>query len=382
MSEVGPREARPLHPLLEITRARLLEFWRQPEALFWVFAFPVIMAVVLGLAFRSKPPAELPVGVLGDGPAAARLVKVLDASPVLTARTMTSAEAARALRMAKVELLVTPHGDARAAPAATPNTGAASGDAAGSATIAAIPPVTFRFDPARAEARTAKLAATDAVERAAGRRDPVPVDEQPVHERGQRYVDFLIPGLVGLNLMSGALWGFSFALVQMRMGKLLRRFAATPMRRPDFLVGLMFSRLIFFAVQVAFLLLFGWLAFGVEVHGSFLAIAVIGIVGTFAFTGIALVAASRVKTLEGVSGISNLIMIPMWLLSGTFFSYERFPAVLQPVIRALPLTAFNDALRMVVNDGAPLPATWSQLLILAAWAVVPFAAALKLFRWQ
>ena len=332
-----------------------------------MFAFPVIMAVVLGLAFRSKPPAELPVGVLGEGPATAQLVKVLDASPVLTARMLTSAEAARALRMAKVELLVTPHADAAAA---------------GSTAAAAIPPVSFRFDPAREEARTARLAAQDALERAAGRRDPVPVDEQPVHERGQRYVDFLIPGLIGLNLMSGALWGFAFALVQMRMGKLLRRFAATPMKRPHFLVGLMFSRIIFLAIQVAFMLVFGWLAFHVEVHGSVLAIAVIGIVGTCAFTGIALVAASRAKTIEGVSGITNMIMIPMWLLSGTFFSYERFPAMLQPVIRALPLTAFNDALRMVVNDGASLPATWSQLLILAAWAVIPFAAALKLFRWQ
>jgi len=113
-----------------------------------------------------------------------------------------------------------------------------------------------------------------------------------------------------------------------------------------------------------------------------LAIAVIGTVGTFAFTGIAMLAASRAKTLEGVSGITNLIMIPMWLLSGTFFSYERFPAMLQPVIRALPLTAFNDALRLVINDGAALPATWSQLLILALWALLPFAAALKLFRWQ
>ena len=358
---------RPPHPLLEITRARLLEFWRQPEALFWVFAFPVIMAVVLGLAFRSKPPAELPVAVLGEGPAAGRLVAVLDASPVLTAKRLGTAEAARALRTAKVELLVTPH-----------EAGAAAAGGGPPATSA----VTFRFDPQRAEARTARLAAADALERAAGRRDPVPVTEEQVHERGQRYVDFLIPGLIGLNLMSSALWGFSFALVQMRAGKLLRRFAATPMRRADFLVGLMCSRLIFLALQVAFLLVFGWLAFGVEVHGSLLAIAVIGTVGTFAFTGIAMLAASRAKTLEGVSGITNLIMIPMWLLSGTFFSYERFPDVLQPVIRALPLTAFNDALRLVVNDGAGLPATWEQLLVLAFWAVLPFAAALKLFRWQ
>ena len=356
------------HPLLEITRARLLEFWRQPEALFWVFGFPVIMAVVLGLAFRNKPPEELPVAVLGEGSAADGLVAVLDASPVLTAKRMPEADAARALRTAKVELLVTPRNDG----AAEAGTGAA----------AAVPAVTFRFDPQRAEARTARLAAADALERAAGRTDPVPVGEEEVHERGQRYVDFLIPGLIGLNLMSSALWGFSFALVQMRAGKLLRRFAATPMRRADFLIGLMCSRLIFLAVQVAFLLVFGWLAFHVEVHGSLLAIAVIGAIGTCAFTGIAMLAASRAKTLEGVSGITNLIMIPMWLLSGTFFSYERFPAVLQPIIKVLPLTAFNDALRLVVNDGASLPSTWMQLLILALWAVLPFAAALKLFRWQ
>jgi ABC-type polysaccharide/polyol phosphate export permease len=354
---------RPPHPLLEITRARLLEFWRQPEALFWVFAFPVIMAVVLGLAFRSKPPSEVPVGVLGEGPAADRLVAVLDASPSLTARRLTAETAAKALRTAKVELIVNPQAGAAVA---------GSG----------VPPVSFRFDPAREESRTARLAAQDAIERAAGRTDPVGVAEEEVHERGQRYVDFLIPGLIGLNLMSSALWGFSFALVQMRTGKLLRRFAATPMRRGDFLIGLMCSRLIFLALQVAFLLVFGWLAFGVEVHGSVLAIAAIGIVGTCAFTGIALLAASRAKTLEGVSGITNLIMIPMWLLSGTFFSYERFPDMLQSVIRVLPLTAFNDALRMVVNDGSALTATWPQLAVLAFWALVPFAVALKLFKWQ
>jgi ABC-type polysaccharide/polyol phosphate export permease len=352
----------PSHPLWEITRARLLEFLRQPEALFWVFAFPVIMAVVLGLAFRSKPPSELPVGVVGAGPAAERLVAVLDASPVLTARLMPPETSARSLRMAKVELVVLPQADGAGA--------------------SGVPPVVFRFDPAREQARTARLAAADALQTAAGRRDPLPVSEEQVRERGQRYVDFLIPGLIGLNLMSSALWGFSFALVQMRAGKLLRRFAATPMRRPDFLVGLMCSRLIFLALQVVFLLVFGWLAFGVEVHGSWLAIGAIGVVGTFAFTGIAMLAASRAKTLEGVSGITNLIMIPMWLLSGTFFSYERFPDVLQPVIRVLPLTAFNDALRLVINDGAGLVATWEQLAVLALWAVVPFAAALKLFRWQ
>jgi ABC-type polysaccharide/polyol phosphate export permease len=361
---------RPAHPLLEITRARLLEFLRQPEALFWVFAFPVIMAVVLGLAFRSKPPEKVPVAVLGEGAAADRVVAALAASPDLTAVHLEAAAVQRALRTAKVELVVIPQE-------------AASGAPAGAVTLGGgLPPVTFRFDPARAESRTARFAAQDALERAAGRRDVLPIGEQKVHERGQRYVDFLIPGLIGLNLMSSSLWGFSFALVQMRTGKLLRRFAATPMRRPDFLIGLMMSRLVFLALQVAFLLLFGWIAFGVEVHGSFLDIALLGVVGMCAFTGIALLAASRAKTLEGVSGITNLIMIPMWLLSGTFFSYERFPDALQPIIRALPLTAFNDGLRAIVNDGAGIGSIWLPLVILALWALLPFTAALKLFKWQ
>ena len=356
---------RPAHPLLEITRARLLEFVRQPEALFWVFGFPVVLAVVLGLAFRNRPPGELPVAVVGEGAAAERLAAALDASPDLTAERMATDAAARALRTAKVELV--------AAPAA----GAPGGGATGG-----VPPARFRFDPGRAEARTARLAASDALQAAAGRRDPLPVQTVAVSEPGDRYVDFLIPGLIGLNLMSGALWGFSFAIVQMRGGKLLRRLAATPMRRIHFLLGLMGSRLVFFALQVVFLLLFGWLAFGVEVHGSPLDIALLGTLATFSFTGIALLVASRVKTIEGASGLSNLVMIPMWLLSGTFFSYERFPKLFQPAIRALPLTAFNDALRLIVNDGLRITAAWPQLAILLFWTVVPFALALRLFRWQ
>jgi ABC-2 type transport system permease protein len=351
------------NPLWEITRARWLEFMRQPEALFWVFVFPVILAVALGLAFRSRPPGELPVAVLGDGEDAARVAAVLDASPLLTAERLGEDAARRALRRARVELIVAPQ------PGAAPGPGG-------------VPPVTFHFDPQRGEGRTARLAADAALQAAAGRRDPVVVREEPVRERGQRYIDFLLPGLIGLNLMSSALWGLSFTLVTMRTGKLLRRFAATPMRRPHFLAGLMLSRLAFLVLQVAFLLVFGWLAFGVTVRGSLLDLAVIGLLATFAFTGLAMLVASRARTIEGVSGISNAVMLPMWLLAGTFFSYERFPEVLHPAIRALPLTALNDAFRAVINDGLPLVATWPQLLVLLAWAVVPFVAALRLFRWQ
>jgi ABC-2 type transport system permease protein len=100
------------------------------------------------------------------------------------------------------------------------------------------------------------------------------------------------------------------------------------------------------------------------------------------FAGLGLLVAARPRTIEAVSGWMNLVMLPMWLLSGTFFSYERFPAAVLPVIRALPLTALNDALRMVQNDGAALWATWPQLLILATWCLVSFVVAVRTFRWQ
>jgi ABC-type multidrug transport system permease subunit len=154
------------------------------------------------------------------------------------------------------------------------------------------------------------------------------------------------------------------------------------MRRGDFLLALMLSRLVFLVLEVALLVAFGWIAFDVAVHGSLLDLVIVSLLGSLAFTGIALLTAARAKTIETASGIMNLVMVPMWLLSGAFFSYERFPDALLPAIRALPLTAVNDALRLVMNEGQPLGATWPELLVLALWTLASFGAALKIFRWQ
>ena len=350
MSERGPS------PLVELTRARVVEFLRQPEAVFWVFGFPVLMAVVLGLAFRAQPVAELPVAV-SAGAGAEELARTLDASPRLTATAMPPAEAAQALRVGRVDVVV-------------------------SAAAGAGPGILYRYDPARAEGRTARLEADLVLQRAAGRADPLAGREQLVSEPGARYIDFLIPGLIGLNLMGSGMWGIGFMVVQMRTSKLLRRFAVTPMRRSEFLLSLMLSRLVFLVLEVALLVAFGWIAFDVAVRGSLLDLVVVSLLGSLAFTGIALLTAARAKTIESASGIMNLVMVPMWLMSGSFFSTTRFPDALQPVIRALPLTALNDALRLVMNEGRPLGATWLELLNLAAWSVLSLVVAMKIFRWQ
>jgi len=357
MSSAAP--PRP-HPLVELTRARLLEFLREPEAVFWVFVFPVLLAVALGIAFRTKPAERLRAAVVRTDPAAARLAMLLAGSPDLDLSLVTPAEAARALRTGKVDVVV-------------------EGSAAGGDGPLAV---TYRFDTTRPEGRAARLAVDDALQRALGRPDRLAARDERVAQPGNRYIDFLIPGLVGLNLMGSGMWGLGFAVVQARTRKLLKRFAATPMRRSHYLLSFMLSRLIGLVLEVAVVVGFGWLLFGVAVRGSIVGLAVVSLLGSLTFAGIGLLVAARPTTIEGVSGWMNLVQLPMWLLSGSFFSYERFPAVAHPFIRALPLTALNDALRAVINEGAPLAAHWQAVGVMVAWGAVSFALALKLFRWQ
>jgi ABC-2 type transport system permease protein len=348
------------HPLVELTRARILEFLREPEALFWVFIFPVLLAFALGIAFRNRPVTTARVAVVSGTPAAQRFADQLRRAPGVNASLLAPKDAEEALRKGRVDVVVSDAG-----------TGADG-----------QPVAAYRFDPTRPESLAARHFADEALQRAAGRADSLATREQPVTEPGSRYVDFLIPGLIGLNLMGSGLWGIGFSVVVARTHKLLKRFAATPMRRSHYLLSFALSRLLFLAFEVAAVVGFGWLVFGVRVRGSLLDLAVVSLIGAATFAGIGLLVAARPTTIEAVSGWMNFVMLPMWLLSGTFFSYERFPAVLQPAIRILPLTALNDALRAVVNDGASLASQWPQALVMALWGAGGFALALKLFRWR
>lgn len=345
------RERR-LFPLVELTAARVREFLREPEAVFWVFAFPVLLALALGFAFRQKAPERVPVGVV-EGPGAAAAAEALSRSPALKPRVLSAYEGAEALRTGKVSLLVTP------------------GD-----------PPAYRFDPTRPDARVARLEVDDALQRAAGRVDPLAPREEPVSETGGRYVDFVVPGLLGLNLMGTGMWGIGFSIVNARTRKLLKRLVATPMRRSDYLLSQILARLVFLAAEVAVLVGFGWAALGVAVRGSLALLGLVCLTGAMSFAGLGLLVAARARTAEGVSGLMNLVMLPMWIVSGVFFSSERFPDAARPFIDALPLTALNDALRGVMNEALPLSGVLGELGVLALWGVASFALALWLFRWR
>jgi ABC transporter DrrB family efflux protein len=240
----------------------------------------------------------------------------------------------------------------------------------------------FRYDPMKPRSREARLLVDHALQSGLGRVDVAIVEDETVAEKGGRYIDFLIPGLIGLNVMGSSMWGIGYTVVLARRRKLLKRLAATPMRRSHFMLSFIFSRLVFLLAEVVALVAFGWLVFGVAVHGSIPWLVVISIVGGAAFTGLALLAASRTDSTEVASGVMNAVMLPMWLLSGSFFSYERFPEVIHPVIQALPLTALNDAMRAVMNEGASVLSTLPQVGVLAAWGALGFLLALRFFRWH
>lgn len=343
------------HPFLaalrQLTLSRIREFLREPEAVFWVFGFPVIMTMALGIAFRTRTDEPVVVGVERVAGAEA-IVKSLDAAGGFVVRDVPAADVDRALRDGVVQVMIGP----------------------------GTPP-TYRFDPARAESQLARLSVDHALQRAAGRVDAFVARDDAVRAVGSRYIDWLVPGLLGMNIMGTGMWSTSFAIVTARTRKLLKRFAATPMPRSAYLISLVGSRLAFLIAEGTVLIGFAWLAFDVAVHGSLAALVVVSLLGALAFGGIALLVASRARTVEGVSGLLNLVMLPMWVFSGVFFASSNFPEAMQPFVQALPLTALNDALRAVMNDGASLVSLWQELALLAGWGGVSFVAALKLFRW-
>jgi len=341
---------------LHLLGARMLELKREPEVVFWVFVFPLLLAAGLGIAFRNKPGDASSVAIVaGSGAQEAEALLQRFPQHASIEASVRDADAARkGFRLGKYDLVIEP-------------------DGAGG--------LRYLYDPARPESVLARAQVNDALQAAAGRKDVVATTLVNSSEPGSRYIDFLIPGLLGMNLMNSGMWGIGFALVDMRQRKLLKRFVGTPMRRSDFLLALMSSRLVLMIIEIGLLLTLGVIVFHMRVLGSLFAILFLGAMGALCFGGVGLVTASRAQKIESVSGLMNLVMMPMWIFSGVFFSYERFPAVIRPLIKALPLTALNDSLRASILEGTPLIHQWPRLLVMFLWGGISFVLALKWFRW-
>lgn len=350
-------------PLLQLYLTRVREFYRQPARVFWVYGFPTLLAICLFYAFQNRPPEFLSVVLVenASSPAVERALKDFEAKAEGTgktrvqARTVPREEALKRLKIGKTPLVVE----------ARPSL-----------------PLIYHYDPTRPEASSARAVLDDILQEQAGRSNPIPTEDSTLVEPGSRYIDFLIPGLLGLNTMGGGLWGIGFLIVNFRIAKLLKCFVATPMPRRDFLLSLLGARLTFLIPDLVVLLLLGTFAFGMPIRGSLFLVVVIDVVGALAFAGIGLLVGSRAQSTETVSGLMNLVMLPMWIFSGVFFSSERFPDAIQPLVKALPLTQLLNALRAVILEGAGWLDVASSIGILGLWAVVTFGIALRIFRWS
>lgn len=337
--------------VLAVVRTTFREFWRTPEAVFWTYGFPMVMTIVLGFSFQPKPSPPVAVAIVA-GPDAAAMREVLAPRPRLAVEVLDAAEADRALARGRVALLV------RGTPAA---------------------PV-LRADPARPETELAQLLVERALRDAKDGAASPPVIEAE-NRAGSRYVDFLVPGLIGLNLLGAGMWGVGYNLVNLRTQHLLRRLFVTPMRPSEFLLGFMIGRFALVLPEAAAVAAFGSLVWGVPFRGSWLAFLVLVSVGGFAFSGLGCLLASRARTLEGIGGLMNACSLPMWVVGGVFFENARLEGVMRWIAEVLPLTHLNRALRDVMLEPAGLFDVAVPLGALLAFGLATFALAMRWFRW-
>jgi ABC-type multidrug transport system permease subunit len=340
------------HPFKELLKARMREFIREPETVFWVYAFPVLLAIGLGIAFRNRPVERVFVDIQQHA-IAADAANSLRKYPDFVVAIRSKQECMDRLRLGKTALVVVPGLN-----------------------------YAYLYDPTRPESVLARQRADDALQRAAGRRDPLGTEDRHITEPGTRYIDFLIPGLIGMNLLAGSMWGVGYVIVDMRVRKLLKRFIATPMKRSHFLWSTLGGRIAFMIPELIVIIGAGVILFGFPVRGNIFSILFVSLLGAVSFSGLGMLAACRAQKLETVSGIMNVIMMPMWLLSGVFFSPERFPEVFQPFIQALPLTQFNYALRAVILEDMSLSSQIWRLALIAAWGGISYFFTLRWFRWN
>lgn len=338
-----------------VARLAWRDYLRTPEAVFWTYGFPFVMTIVLGLAFSGGGAEPSRIGVLGSGFDAAVGIErsAAETDELQVVRFADEESARRALIAGRIELVL-------------------GGDIAN--------PI-LDLDPRRPGSELAELRVDRRLSIARGV-DPGPeVDRHEIVEPGGRYVDFVLPGLIALNVLGAGVYGIGYNIVQMRSRNLFRRLWVTPVGRAEFLLGFLGARGVLALIPPFVILLFGSVAFGVPVRDGLPMFALLVLAGAASFSGLGMLISSRARTLEAVSGLMNFVMLPMWLLGGAFFSTAKFPETVQPLLRAVPLSWLCDGFRDALLGAEVHVDQWTAVGLLFGFGVLCFGIATRVFRW-
>jgi len=340
---------------IELSKCRWREFRREPSAFFWVVFMPILWMVVLGFAFSNPKPEHYGVAIKTDSTFHQNLLDSLQNSDQVKLKFGDEGKIKTWFKRGEVILGI-------------------SGQHQNNS-------VTYYYDPANPESMRAKVHIDDLLQTAAGRTNPISTVTESLQSEGGRYVDFLIPGLLAFSILSSSLFGIGMTIVSNRKENLLKRYLTTPMSKYEFLCSHVVGRIIVLGFEFTAIMIAGYLLFGFQVYGNFLAYMTMAILGAAAFTSISLLCASRTRSIPMMAGVINLITIPMMLLSGVFFSKSNFPDWALSYINLLPLTALTDALRKIALEGLSFGSIQYEIMLLGSYFIVATIAAKRVFKW-
>jgi len=352
-------------PLIELVKVQFKEYWREPEVLFWTLGFPIAIAWILGLLYTSPAQKQYKVALVnpdniiteykeGHYPiypsdnsigTKATTSTALPSGELVELISMDLEEAFEAQKKGAVQLVV----------------------------LITRKKTEFHFDPGNESAKIAWLSLV----RDDNLKNSTIVEAKA---KGTRYIDYLIPGLIAFGIMNSTLWGVGWSLIEFRIKKFLRRMVASPMKKPDFILSVFITRLALSIVEISFLYLFARITFNVTFEGSIAGIVILSLSAHAMFGGLSVLMASRTANTRVANGLINAITLPMFLVSGVFFSYHNFPEWLVKWLQYMPLTVIADLSRELFN-GAGTEIVLFPAFVLTLVGGLLFALGLKLYRW-
>ena len=360
--------------LYQLTYTSFLETTREPEVLFWGILFPVLISIGLGLAFTQNSVSKFQVMLVGEQQTKFDSILVAHTAPNKISGKNALTWRIQDNTLGDIEFnFIRSDWDASIIALKRGEADVILSDSMGA--------VRYYFDPHNSQAQLVYMKLSALLKSPGQTVITNEASISPLTLKGVRYIDFLIPGLIAFGVMGSIMWGISYTIIEKRSQKLLRRLVATPMKKSNFLIALMFVRILMNVVEALVLFFFAWLIFDIRIQGNIGALIVLFLAGNIAFTGIAVLISSHTSKTEVGTGWINAVQMPMMILSGIFFSYHHFPEWSIGIIKVLPLTAFADGMRSIFNEGAGWMEILTPSIALSAFGIICFITGLKLFKW-